>query len=80
MLVLSCEAQRRRPAEPDAPPAAAVPVPLSAINIGQDDHQQTFMILEVGASSLMFGLSPAAVEEVGRTLMALSAPTSDRPS
>ena len=58
----------------------AVPVPLSAINIGQDDHQQTFMILEVGASSLMFGLSPAAVEEVGRTLMALSAPASDRPS
>lgn len=80
MLVLSCEAQRRRTAEPEAPPSAAVPVPLSAINIGQDDREQTFMILEVGASSLMFGLSPAAVEEVGRTLMALSARASDRPS
>jgi hypothetical protein len=55
-------------------------VPLSAINIGQDDHQQTFMILEVGATSLMFGLSPAALEEVGRTLLALSAQQSARPS
>jgi hypothetical protein len=80
MLVLSCEAQRRRPAEPDAPPAGAVPVPLSAINIGQDDHQQTFMILEVGAISLMFGLSPAALEEVGQTLLALSAQASAQPS
>ncbi len=79
MLVLSCEAQRRRPAEPDAPPAGAVPVPLSAINIGQDDRQQTFMILEVGATSLMFGLSPAALEEVGQTLLALSAQPSAKP-
>lgn len=80
MLVLSCEANRLRPAEPDAAPAKAIPVPLSAINIGQDDHQQTFMMLEVGATSLMFGLPSALLEEVGRTLLALSVQTSDKPS
>jgi hypothetical protein len=80
MLALSCEANRLRPAEPDAPPAGAVPVPLSAINIGQDDHQQTFMILEVGATSLVFVLPPALVGEVGQTLLALSAQASDKPS
>jgi hypothetical protein len=62
-----------RPAEPDLPPAGAIPVPLSAINIGQDDRQQTFMMLEIGATSLMFGLPPAALEEVGQTLLTLSA-------
>jgi hypothetical protein len=80
MLVLSCEAQRRRPAGPDAPPAGAVPVPLSAINIGQDDQQQTFLMLEVGATSLMFDLPPASLEEVGQTLLALSAQASAKPS
>ncbi len=80
MLVLSCEANRLRPAEPYAPPAGAIPVPLSAINIGQDDHQQTFMMLEVGATSLMFGLPSTLLEEVGQTLLALSAQTSDKPS
>jgi hypothetical protein len=80
MLVLCGEAQRRRPVEPDAPPAGAVPVPLSAINIGQDDQQQTFMMLEVGAASLVFGLPPTALEEVGQTLLALSARASDKPA
>jgi hypothetical protein len=80
MLVLSCEAQRLRPGELDAPPAGAVPVPLSAINIGQDDHQQTFMMLEVGATALMFGLPPAMLEEIGQTLLALSAQASAKPS
>jgi hypothetical protein len=81
MLVLSSEAKRLRPSiEPDAPPSGAVPVPLSAINIGQDDHQQTFMMLEVGATALMFGLPPAALQEVGQTLLALSAQTSAKPS
>jgi hypothetical protein len=80
MLVLSCEAARRRPVEPDAPPAGAVPVPLSAINIGQDDQQQTFLMLEVGATSLMFDLPPAALAEVGQTLLALSVQASAKPS
>jgi hypothetical protein len=80
MLVLCCEAHRRRPSAPDAPPAGAVPVPLSAISVGQDDDQQTFMMLEVGATSLTFGLPPAALEEVGQTLLALSAQASVKPS
>jgi hypothetical protein len=80
MLVLSCEAHRLRPVEPDAPAADAIPVPLSAINIGQDDHRQTFMMLEVGVTSLMFGLPSEALEEVGQALLALSAQASARPS
>jgi hypothetical protein len=80
MLALSCEAKRLRPAEPDAPPARAIPVPLSAINIGQDEHQQTFVMLVVGTTSLMLSLPPAALEEVGQTLLALSAQASDKPS
>jgi hypothetical protein len=80
MLVLCCEAHRLQPAEPDAPPAGAVPVPLSAINIGQDDQRQTYMMLEVGAASLMFGLPPEVLADVGRTLLALSAQASDKPA
>ncbi len=81
MLVLSSEAKRLRPSiESDAPTSGAVPVPLSAINIGQDDHQQTFMMLEIGATALMFGLPPAALQEVGQTLLALSAQASAKPS
>jgi hypothetical protein len=81
MLVLSCEAKRLRPPpEIDAPPSKAIPLPLSAINVGQDDHEQTFLMLEVGATSLTFGLPPAALEEVGQTLLALSASAFAKPS
>jgi len=35
MLALSCEAMRLQgPQEPQAPPSGAVPLPLSAINVG----------------------------------------------
>ncbi len=81
LLTLSWEAKRRQPrSEFDAPPTQAIPVPVSAINIGQNDNDQTFLMLEVGAASLMFGLSPAVLEEVGQTLIALSARTSAKPS
>jgi hypothetical protein len=81
MLALSCEA-RRRQGEPDTdtPPNGALPLPLRAINVGQDDQQQTFLMLEVGATTLMFGLPTAALEEVGQMLMALSARASGKPS
>src|SRR5215468_281534 len=40
MLVLSCEAKRLQPpTESDAPPNGTVLLPLSAINVGQDDHE-----------------------------------------
>jgi hypothetical protein len=81
LLVLSCEAKRLQPpGEFDGPPSGAVPVPLSAINVGQDDHDQAFLMLEIGAASLMFGLTPAALEEIGRTMLALSARNSAKPS
>ncbi len=38
------------------------------------------MMLEVGVTSLMFGLPSEALEEVGQTLLALSAQASTRPS
>jgi hypothetical protein len=80
LLVLSCEAKRLQQPQFDAPPAGAVPLPLSAINIGQDDHDQTFLMLEVGTAALMFGVPPAALEEVGQTLLALSARAATKPS
>ena len=78
LLTLSCEANRLQP-EPDGPPRGAIPLPLSAISVGQDDHNQTFMMVEIGRTALMFGLAPGALEEVGKTLLTLSA-TSGKPS
>ncbi len=81
LLNLSCEAMRLQgPPEFDGPPSGAIPLPLSAINVGQDDQDQTFLMLEVGAAVLMFGLTPAAMEEVGQTLLALSARAPTKPS
>jgi hypothetical protein len=37
-------------------------------------------MLEVGAAALMFGMPSAALEEVGQTLLALSARASAKPS
>ena len=81
MLVLSCEAKRLQPpTESDTPPNGTVPLPLSAINVGQDNHEQTFLMLEVGAASLTFGVAPSVLEQVGQMLIALSARTSAKPS
>jgi hypothetical protein len=81
MLALGCEAKRLQGTEePESPPNSAIPLPLSAINIGQDDDDQTFLMLEVGAAALMFGMPSAMLEEVGRTLLALSARDSAKPS
>jgi hypothetical protein len=81
LLALSCEAKRRHPpAEFDAPPGAAIPLPVSAINVGRTDDDQTFLMLEVGTASLMFGVPSATLCEVGQTLLALSAATTAKPS
>src|SRR5262249_12991827 len=57
MLALGCEAKRLQGMqEPELPPNGAIPLPLTAINIGQDDDDKTFLMLEVGAAALMFGL------------------------
>ena len=81
MLALGCEAKRLQGMpETEPPPNGAIPLPLSAINIGQDDGNQTFLMLEVGAAALMFGMPSAMLEEVGQTLLALSARKSAKPS
>jgi hypothetical protein len=81
LLALSCEAKRRQPpTEIDAPPPAAIPLPVSAINVGQSDDGQTFLMLEVGTTSLMFAVPQSTLTEVGQTLLALSARVTARPS
>jgi len=81
LLALSCEAKRLQPRpEEDRPPSGAIPLPLSAINVGQDDHNDTFLMVEVGAAALMFGVPPNYLREIGQTLLALSADGSGKPS
>ena len=81
LLNLGCEARRRQaPTAIDAPPTEAIPLPLDAINVGQNDDDQTFLLLEVGSASLMFMLSPNCLEQIGGTLLAMSAKASSRPS
>jgi hypothetical protein len=81
LLALSCEAKRLQPPPTfEGPPNNAIPLPISAINVGQTDEDQTFLMLEVGTASLMFGLPPTMLSEVGQTLLALSARASGKPS
>ena len=77
LLNLGCEAKRRQLSpRPDAPPTEAIPLPLDAINVGQSDDDQPFLLLEVGIASLMFMVSPACLEQVGQTMLTLSAKSS----
>lgn len=81
LLALSCEAKRLQP-EPqnDIPPSRAIPLPLGAINVGQDASNQTYLMLEVGGAALMFGVPPGSLREIGQTLLALSAGGAGKPS
>jgi len=81
LLALNCEAWRLRgEPESDVAPSGAIPLPLSAINVGQDDNNQTYLMLEVGGAPLMFGLPARSLKEIGQTLVALSADGAARPS
>ena len=81
LLNLGCEAKRRQSSpQVDAPPTEAIPLPLDAINVGQSDGDQPFLLLEVGITSLMFMVSPACLEQVGQTMLMLSAKSSAAPS
>jgi hypothetical protein len=54
LLNLGCEARRRQSSpRPDVPPTEAIPLPLDAINVGQSDDDQPFLLLEVGQMMLM---------------------------
>jgi hypothetical protein len=77
LLNLGCEAKRRQSSlQPDTPPIEAIPLPLDAINVGQSDDDQSFLLLEVGITSLMFMLSPKCLEQIGQTMLTLSAKSS----
>jgi hypothetical protein len=77
LLNLGCEAKRRQSSlRPDTPPIEAIPLPLDAINVGQSDDDQSFLLLEVGITSLMFMLSPKCLEQIGQTMLTLSAKSS----
>jgi hypothetical protein len=81
LLNLGCEARRRQaPNGTDVPPGEAIPLPLDAINVGQSDDDQSFLLLEVGIASLMFMLSPNCLEQIGQTMLLLSAKSSSTPS
>jgi hypothetical protein len=81
LLNLGCEAKRRQSSQrPDVPPTEAIPLPLDAINVGQSDDDQPFLLLEVGIASLMFMVSPAILDQVGQMLLMLSAKSSSAPS
>jgi hypothetical protein len=81
ILALAHEAKRRQPAgNIETPPSAAIPLPITAINIGQTTDDESFVMLDVGVVSLTFGLRQEYLEEVGRTLLALSARSSSGPS
>jgi hypothetical protein len=81
ILALAHEAKWRQPAgNIETPPSAAIPLPITAINIGQTTDDESFVMLDVGVVSLTFGLRQEYLEEVGRTLLALSARASSGPS
>src|ERR1700733_1890468 len=51
ILALSHEAKRLQPApEFDVPPREAVPLPITAINVGQTNDDESFLMLDVGVS------------------------------
>ncbi len=82
ILALAHEAKRRQPAgdDDDRPPSAAIPLPVTAINVGQTTDDNSFVMLDVGVVSLTFGVPQAYLEEIGRTLLALSARAPSKPS
>jgi hypothetical protein len=81
LLNLGCEAKRRQATNgDDAPPAEAIPLPVNAINVGQSDDNRSFLLVEVGIAPLMFMLSPKSLEQIGQTMLMLSAQSSSAPS
>jgi hypothetical protein len=81
ILALAHEAKRRQPAGSIDPlPSATIPLPLTAVNVGQTTDDESFVMLDIGVVSLTFALRQEYLEEVGRTLLALSARASSGPS
>jgi hypothetical protein len=70
LLALNGEARRLQPQlGASRPPSGAIPLPLEAINVGQNDNDETFLMLETGGAALMFRVPPESLREVGQTLL-----------
>jgi hypothetical protein len=81
LLNLGCEARRRQaPSGSGVPPTEAIPLPLDAIDVGQSDDDQSFMLLEVGLASLMFTLPRNYLEQIGLTMLLQSRKSTSTPS
>jgi hypothetical protein len=79
LLALNGEARRLQPQRASQPPRGAIPLPLEAINVGQNDDDETFLMLETGGAALMFRVPDESLREIGQTLLTIGAVDS-RPS
>jgi hypothetical protein len=80
LLALNGEARRLQPQLGiSRPPRGAIPLPLEAINVGQNDDDETFLMLETGGAALMFRVPDESLREIGQTLLTIGAVDS-RPS
>jgi hypothetical protein len=74
LLSLGHEAKQRQPANASASlPAEAKPVPVDAINVGQNHDDQIFLLLEAGIAPLMVALPPKYLEQIAQTMPTLNA-------
>ncbi len=74
LLALNGEARRLQPQlGTSRPPRGAIPLPLEAINVGQNDDDETFLMLETGGAALMFRVPDESLRELGQTLLTVGA-------
>ncbi len=70
LLALNGEARRLQPQlDASRPPRGATPLSLEAISVGQNDDDETFLMLETGGAALMFRVPEESLREIGQTLL-----------
>jgi hypothetical protein len=77
LLALSIQASPQFP-EKDLPFEQLTPLPVLAVSIGEAENGVGLLVLEVGATPMMFCLPPSGLGEVARSMLTMSA-VSDRP-
>ncbi len=81
LLSFGHEAKRRQPANASASlPAEAIPVPVDAINVGQNHDDQIFLLFEAGIAPLMIVLPRKYLEQIAQTMLMFNAKFSSAPS
>ena len=74
LLALNGEARRLQPhLDASRPPRGATPLSLEAISVGQNDDDETFLMVETGGAALMFCVPDESLRELGQTLLAIGA-------